>query len=546
MEVFMPRALVALAILSGCGGPVEPSESVAPVTFQADVRPLLDRHCVACHSEGAIGPFALDDVDVALSVREAIVMSVQDRSMPPWGMDPDCHPTVGNLRLSDADVAVFSGWKSGGFEVGDVADYVPNLPVAQQPLPEPDIVLSPPAAYTPSRASIDDYRCLPVAEPIDRDLFVTGVDVIPGNLSMVHHVLLYAIPPGAQAELEALDALDEEAGYTCFGTSGLDNAQTVGGWVPGNSPAYYGEGIAQRIPAGSKLVMQMHYNTAAGEGSDRSTVHLWTLPQGEVPEQLMTVFPLPKLSLDIQAGDAHSVQVARQRLPIPEGSKVFATSPHMHLLGTSLSSKIIRADGSEQCLSKVDAWDFNWQRSYGIPEADRIPFSVHDEVEITCTYDNSAANQASIDGTPREPADVTWGDGSFDEMCLDYLAMVRPYEGDGTGGTCAEYDTCHADCEPGDGVCAMSCMTGSGESCLFCGLDGLFGNCVGFACAVPGLALQSCMADCAPSYEDQFACLYDGCREAFDAYMDCAQPVLDSSSCIDAFEGCEDIADGLN
>ena len=170
-------------------------------------------------------------------------------------------------------------------------------------------------------------------------------------------------------------------------------------------------------------------------------------------------------------------------------------------------------------------------------------FSVHDEVEITCTYDNSAANQPVVDGQPREPAQVGWGDGSYDEMCLDYLALVRPYEGDGTGDTCAEYDVCKAGCAPGDGICAMSCMTASGESCLFCGLDGLFGTCVGTSCIASGLALQVCMDDCAgDKFTDQFECLYSDCRSEFDAYMVCAEPVLESGSCANAFPGCESVA----
>lgn len=535
--------VVSLGLLTACGK-ADPEPVAGAVTYHRDVRPLVDRSCAGCHSEGSIGPFALDEPAVALDLAEAMVLAVEARTMPPWGMDPDCRPTAGSLRLSDAEVATFVAWRDAGFPEGDPADFVPPAVEPQPSLGAPDLVLAPDDAYTPNPSALDDYRCMVVQEPLGRDLFVRGLNIEPGNLGLVHHVLLYAVPPAGLPALEAKLAEDPEPGYTCFGTSGLDDAQTVGGWVPGNVPAIYAPGVAQRIPGGSRLVLQMHYNTAAATGSDRTSVSLWTLPEGEIPDTLMTVFPIPKLSLDIEAGDPNSVQTVRQRLPIPEGSKVMATSPHMHLLGTSLTSKLIRPDGSEQCLSKIDRWDFNWQRSYGVPQADWIPISVHDEVEITCTYDNSAANQAVVDGTPREPVDVTWGDGSYDEMCLDYLALVRPYEGDGTGDTCAEYDVCKASCPEGDGICAMGCMTASGESCLFCGLDGLFGDCVGFSCPIPGLALQACMTSCATEYEEQFACLYGDCREALDDYMACAEGVLDGGACVDAFPGCASVADG--
>lgn len=518
----------------------------APPTLHGTVRPLVDRHCVGCHSEGAIGPFALDTPEAVQQLQELVVWAIEDRSMPPWGMDPACHDTVGDLRLSDAEVATVLAWRDAGFPEGDPLDYVaPEVPTPVDPGP-PDLVLAPEAAYLPNEALIDDYRCLPVQETLDDDLFLTGIDVQPGNVDLVHHVLIYAIPPAGHDALDALDAEDPEPGYACFGTSGLAQAQTVGGWVPGSSASLYDAGVAQRVPAGSRLVLQMHYNTTAGvTDTDLTRVHLWSLPDGEVPDQLLTVFPIPKLSLDIAAGDAESVQVARQRLPIPEGSVVVATAPHMHLLGTSLSSKVVRADGTEQCLSQVDDWDFHWQRTYTIPEGQRVPLSVHDEVEIVCTYDNSAANQPVVDGVPLEPRDVGWGDGSFDEMCLDYVGLLRAYSGHGGTGTCAEYEGCMEGCAPGDGICAATCMTASGEACLYCGLEGLFGDCVGAQhCPLPGLALLTCMEDCATTYEDQFACLYDDCRSAFDGYMACAEAPLASGACVADFEGCEVVGGG--
>lgn len=539
LRLVVPLLLVAC---SGDGSADPDTTEVSDISYHRNVRPLVDRHCAGCHSEGNIGPFRLDTPEEALTAAEAMVVSVEARTMPPWGMDPDCRPSVGDLRLSDAVVDVFTAWRDAGFPEGDPADYgAPDFP---EPLTlgTPDLLLTPSESYTPKAGKLDDYRCMVIQEPLGSDLFVTGLDIQPDNVNIVHHVLLYAIPPAGHAELDAKIAEDPEPGYECFGTSGLDNAQTVGGWVPGNLPTSYGEGVAQRIPGGSRLVLQMHYNTAGGSGSDQTSVGLWTLPEGDVPDTLMTVFPVPKLDLDIQPGDANSVQTERQRLPIPEGSMVMATSPHMHLLGTSLSTKIIRADGSEQCLSQVDRWDFDWQRSYGIPEVDRFSFTVHDEVEITCTYDNSAANQPVVDGTAREPEQVGWGDGSYDEMCLDYLALVRPYEGDGTGDTCAEFDVCAEGCPPGDGICTISCLTASGESCLYCGLDGLFGTCVGAQCIGPGLALQVCMDECAGDrYTAQFECLYTGCRSELEAYMECAKPVLEGGSCVDAFPGCESV-----
>ncbi len=157
------------------------------------------------------------------------MVTVEDRTMPPWGMDPDCRPSVGDLRLSDITVATFTAWRDAGFPEGDEADYgAPDLPDPLT-LGIPDLLLTPEESYTPKAGALDDYRCMVIQEPLGSDLFVTGLDIQPDNVNIVHHVLLYAIPPAGHAALDAKIAEDPEPGYECFGTSGLDNAQTVGG-----------------------------------------------------------------------------------------------------------------------------------------------------------------------------------------------------------------------------------------------------------------------------------------------------------------------------
>jgi hypothetical protein len=44
-------------------------------------------------------------------------------------------------------------------------------------------------------------------------------------------------------------------------------------------------------------------------------------------------------------------------------------------------------------------------------------------MQLTCEYDNSAANQPVIDGVQQPPKDVAWGEGTADEMCLNYFAI---------------------------------------------------------------------------------------------------------------------------
>ena len=72
-----------------------------------EIAPVLEARCVSCHVAGGAASFALDDPDEILVWREAIIDAVVTRRMPPWGMEPSCRPTEGDLRLTDDEVALF-------------------------------------------------------------------------------------------------------------------------------------------------------------------------------------------------------------------------------------------------------------------------------------------------------------------------------------------------------------------------------------------------------------------------------------------------------
>jgi hypothetical protein len=168
-----------------------------------------------------------------------------------------------------------------------------------------------------------------------------------------------------------------------------------------------GHGI--RVPAGSLIVAQLHYNVAAsGPAADQSAIHL----QVETERQKgASVQPWTEVSWVLGAGmdiPANTDDVTHEMTyEITAGDGTFTmhgAGLHMHTLGRAARLAIEHADGSESCLLDIPNYDFNWQRGYQL----QAPVTVTrgDVVRLTCSWDNPTDQ------------DVSWGDGTGDEMCL--------------------------------------------------------------------------------------------------------------------------------
>jgi len=227
-------------------------------------------------------------------------------------------------------------------------------------------------------------------------------------------MLFWAVERSEADRLAQLSDQDPSTpGYTCFGGNRVDSARgLLGGWVPGAPAVQYGDDVGIRIPHDSFIVVQIHYNTLNGVEPDRTRVDMH-FTDAE-PAEKIQMFPMPDTGLFLAAGDANARAGESFTLPIPV--KVYGVFPHMHTLGTRIKVSYSHR-GEDSCLVDIPEWDFNWQNIYLYNEPILAP--ANSEVSLECWYDNSPANQP----TGMMPRDVTWGEGTFDEMCLNYFVV---------------------------------------------------------------------------------------------------------------------------
>lgn len=151
----------------------------------------------------------------------------------------------------------------------------------------------------PNGVGTDDYHCFLLDPKLVRRTNVTGYDIRPGSLAVVHHVILFRVPPSQVQAAERKDADTPGDGWTCFGNSGigdglaLDDAPWLGAWAPGGGERRYGKGLGTPLTEGSRIVAQIHYNLLAGDQPDQSSVVLRETRPGVHVTPLRTMLPAP-------------------------------------------------------------------------------------------------------------------------------------------------------------------------------------------------------------------------------------------------------------
>jgi mono/diheme cytochrome c family protein len=400
--------LVAACQTGSPSGP-SPAADDRPVTFNNQVVRIFQQHCQGCHRPGETAPFSLTTYPEAHRRHDDILTMVQTRKMPPWKAVVGHGEFADVRRLSDTEIRVIARWVADGVPEGDPRDLPPprRFPTGWT-LGTPGAVIAMEEPFTVPPRTRDVYRCftVPIRLPGERR-FISASEVLPGNRKVVHHVQTFLDVTGRSVELDRAEA---GPGYTCFGGPGFQTSGGLGGWVPGSIPLRIPPRVAWGIPAGARLVVQVHYNNPGDTPQTDLTRVGLHFTSGPFDRRLHMV-RTKAWDFVIPAGAARTS--VRAWATVPEDLEALTVHAHMHLLGREVTVTAHRPDGTTRPLLRIDDWDFEWQLLYYFKRP--VPLPSGTRIEVECVYDNSAANLRNPSSPPRQ---VTSGFETTDEMCL--------------------------------------------------------------------------------------------------------------------------------
>ncbi|WP_214414975.1 monooxygenase [Sphaerisporangium fuscum] len=322
-----------------------------------------------------------------------------------------------------------------------------------------------PQPYTPAAPSggTDEYRCFLIDPGLKQKAFLTGSQFLPQNSAIVHHAIVFRLPPDKARAAQDLDARTPGEGWTCFGDTGVDGDSWIGHWAPGANETLLKQKVGYPLPPGSRLVLQIHYNLLATQGkpgeSDQSAIRL-RLTDGKAGLTPLETAQLPApIELPCAQGEsgplcdraaavrdvAHRFGQDAERTvnelnqfcnqgkppvpgptqhcdqPTPTGGTIYAVAGHMHLLGRSIKIELNPGRPDARTLLDIPVYNFDDQAIR--PLAEPVTVKRGDTFRVTCTHD--AGLRGMLPALQGQPARyVVWGDGTSDEMCLGLLVWT--------------------------------------------------------------------------------------------------------------------------
>jgi hypothetical protein len=400
------------------------------VNFSEHIAPIIYNHCTSCHRPGEVAPFPLTNYSEVQSWATMIKYVTDIKYMPPFKADPAYQEYQKVNTLSASEIQLISDWVDAGTPQGNTT-LEPPLPVfpTGSAIGTPDLTLSFSQKHLIDGNNTDEYRYFVLPTGLTQDKDLVALEMRPGNTSMVHHALAWVDTTGTSA---AEDASTPEYGYAggtqqVLSDGNLDKQLPT--YVPGQKPTVLSNGLAYKMPAGSDLLVQIHYAPSPVATSDSTTYNLFFAPtpaQRYIKSHVMVPFLgtiVNNFGLFVipanQTREFHGVYT------MPENASMISTMPHMHMLGTHWLVYAIKPNGDTVNLVKIDDWDFNWQSNYDFKRPIHLPQGT--QIHAFAGYDNTTNN---VNNPNNPPQTITWGENTNEEMYWLPLQWVSYQTGD--------------------------------------------------------------------------------------------------------------------
>ena len=376
------------------------------ITYSKHIAPIFNARCVECHRSGQIAPFPLTTYSETIGWEAMIAEVVDQGRMPPWNANPRFGHFSNDARLTTEEKQLISQWITNGCPEGDPADLPqPPMFVDGWRMPQPDLVVNvSEQPFSVPATGVVEYQYIEVDPGFTEDKYIVAAEARPGNPAVVHHIIAFIKMPGQR---------------------GVSLGQMLIGYAPVTAPLVFAENTAMKVPAGARILFEMHYTPNGTAQTDISCIGLKFVDPSQVKfevygeQALNSRFEIPPNTADYEVPKS---------VTFKEDTELLSLTPHMHLRGKSFRYDATYPDGSTETLLDVPNYDFNWQLRYEFAKPKLIPAGTR--INCVAVFDNSDKNP----NNPSPDSAVRWGQQSWEEMMIGFFTCQRPFDAQASQG----------------------------------------------------------------------------------------------------------------
>jgi hypothetical protein len=428
----------ASVFVMAMAAPALAADAPKAVTFSKDVAPILQAKCQNCHQPNSIAPMSLITYQETRPWARSIRDRVSTRQMPPWHIDKSVgvQKFQNDISLTDEQIDTIVRWVDAGAPQGDPKDMPPAKPLltnnewqgVMDGYGPPDLVVKSSEFKMPAQHQDVWYR--PTSDmPLTEPRWVRMVEIRPSNLNarkIVHHSIAYQI-------LNADNVQSVNTGIAVGGFGGgnasaddlVNRRPQLMEWAIGKGYDRYREGTGKLVMPGEKLSWDMHLHAVGEEVMGGSEIGLWFYPRGEEPKKRSYLVGFT--GIKSRGNDGPYLDIPPNSVAHTEGFSVLKENtlitnfqPHFHLRGKAMQVEAILPDGSNQIISYVSNFNFNWMTNYIYTDDAAPVFPKGTIIHVTAFYDNTKNNKFNPD--PEQW--VGYGDRTVDEMAHAWMNVV--------------------------------------------------------------------------------------------------------------------------
>jgi len=381
--------------------------------YSEDIAPILYGKCLQCHYDGGIAPLTLETYASVVSNGGMIQHVTSTGEMPPFPPDTLFQHYAYENVLSMNEISTILDWITNGVPLGDTL-LLPPLPTFgnSSQLGIPDLELQIPTYTSTATSNSDDYVCFSMPTGLLQNRKIKAIEVIPGNLQTVHHVLVSIDPfPNSSIVTTA----------NCMGPQG----DMIYSYAPGSVALTYPEttnnSFGVELPANSSVSFAMHYPEGSFGQVDSTKVRFYFYPQSTVIREITTDFLINEglFGAPFYLPPNQITTITGSFGPTIQDFSFMSVFPHMHMLGKDLECIAVTPTNDTINLIKINNWDFEWQGSYFFKNFLKIPAG--SMIYAEGSYDNT------VSASNPNPVTVQSGLNTEDEMFI-FIFQFLPYQ----------------------------------------------------------------------------------------------------------------------